>query len=64
MLVPYFRTYQEHFDCQVKEVAAKLHASEPERFLALVEHLRSVSCTAVDFQKADLMLKVMNIIKT
>ena len=58
MLIPYFTTYQQHFDYQVKEVAAKLRASEPERFISLVDHLRSVSCTALDFQKADMMLKV------
>lgn len=59
MLLPYFTTYQQHFDYQVKEVAAKLRASEPERFVSLVDHLRSVSCTALDFQKADMMLKVL-----
>ena len=58
MVVPYVRSYQEIFELNFKEVLSKLRLVEPERLVAVVEHVRSVACTTVDYQKADMMMKV------
>ena len=52
------RTYQDHLQTHIKEVASKLRSVEPERFLSIVDHIRSIGCTAVDYQKADMMMRV------
>ena len=58
MVSPYILTYHQHFENHLKEVTSKSRVIEPERLLAAIDHLRSVTCTPFDFQKADMLLKV------
>lgn len=59
MIMPNFRKYEDQFQSHVKEVVGKLRNVEPDRYLAILDHLRSVNCTTIDFQKADMMMKVL-----
>lgn len=58
----HMRSFNDHFQCHLKEVKSRLRSVDPEQFLTIIEHLRSVNCTAVDFQKADLMMKVLGLL--
>ena len=58
MVLIHMRSYDDHLQGHLKEVASRLRSVDPEQFLAIIEHLRSVTCTAMEFQKADMMMKV------
>ena len=61
MVEPFIVTYQSYFEKHLKEMTSQSCAIEPERLLAAIDHLRSVTCTPFDYQKADILLKVVDI---
>ncbi len=59
MVVPSIRSYKEQLECHVREVTSRqCGVLDPDSFLAIIEHLKSNNCCSLDYQKADLMMKV------